>query len=113
MQGIAPRPPAWFVRKLRELNPHFIVRWDFSRGRWAIMEAVRDCRHVAYHKGAAVYRLHRRPEPSLFFQGLGSKVLEYVRKNDPRRFRSVQQMVDELKIDTPHPDHKGLASLLT
>lgn len=92
--------PPWFVKALKALNPHFSVEWDQRQRVWAIREAVRCSSLVAEtSEGAPVYRMHRRPETALRFAELGLRVLEYVRKNDPRRYRDVKQMVDKLGID--------------
>ena len=91
--------PSWFVRALRALNPHFSVKWD-ARGKvWMVQESVRHSTQVATLQGAPVFRIHRRPETALRFADLGSRLLDYVRRNDPRRYRSVEQMVNKLRID--------------
>ena len=90
-----PRPPSWFLSKLKAINPYFGVEWDDRKNIWAITEGVR---HVSV-AGAGIFVMRRRNEPALRFKELGSRALEYVRRNNPRRFRSVQQMVDGLGID--------------
>lgn len=91
--------PAWFAKALKAVNPHFSVEWDAAQGLWAIKESVRHSTLVTSVEGAPVYRIHRRPETALRFAGIGSKLLDYVRRNDPRRYRSVEQMVAKLRID--------------
>lgn len=93
------QPPAWFVRCLRSLNPHFSVEWDQTQGLWAVKEAVRHSSLVSSLGGAPVYRVRRRPETALRFAGLGSRLLDHVRRNDPRRYRSVEHMIKKLRID--------------
>lgn len=94
-----PTAPAWFVRELRRINPHFGVRFNIKKACWEITEAVRTAAQVASVGGAPVFRMDRRPETALRFKELGEKCLAYVRRNDPRRYSSVQQMVDKLGID--------------
>lgn len=72
------------------------------------MEAVRWSRQEAHLNGAAVYQLSRRPEPALYCGKLTHKVLEYVRRNDPRRYKSVQEMIEVLDLDDKH-GHKHTA----
>ena len=91
-----PKPPPWFLRKLKAINPYFGVEWDGRKNTWAITEGVR---HVTV-AGAGIFVMRRRHEPALRFKGLGSRVLEYVRRNNPRRFSSVKNMVDGLGIDS-------------
>lgn len=94
-----PIPPAWIVRKLKEINPRFGIAWDDTRKMWTITEEVRRVEQVAEVDGAPVFKMHRRAETALRFKGLGSKMLDYVRRNDPRKYRSVVQMVEKLGID--------------
>jgi hypothetical protein len=93
------KAPAWFVRALKALNPHFSVEWDQTHKLWAVREAVRHSSLAAEVEGAPVYRIRRRPETALRFAELGSRLLDYVRRNDPRRYRSVEHMVKKLRID--------------
>jgi hypothetical protein len=93
------KAPSWFVKALKGLNPHFSVEWDRAREVWAVKEAVRHSSLVADVEGAPVYRIHRRPETALRFTTLGSRLLDFVRRNDPRRYSSVEQMVKKLRID--------------
>lgn len=99
---MGPTAPAWFVRKLKALSPHFDVKWDERRQKWAILEWVRWSTYVSDIDGAPVLRRHRRPMPALYVAGLGSRVIEWVRRNDPRRFRSMREMIDKLDIDDRH-----------
>lgn len=92
-------PPAWFVRKLREINRHFSVAWNPNRGKWMIQEGVRWTTYQNTRNGAPVYRMHRRPTPALYVAELGSHVLDIVRRNDPRRYRNIDDMIDVLGID--------------
>ncbi len=94
-----PTAPSWFVRELKRLNPHFGVRFSEKHGSWEITESVRTSKQIASVEGAPVFLMHRRPETALRFKGLGERCLAYVRRNDPRRYNSVQQMVDKLGID--------------
>jgi hypothetical protein len=94
-----PTPPAWFVKSLRAINPHFGVRFCARRRTWEITEAVRTSKCVATLEGAPVFRIDRRPEGALRFKELGERCLAYVRRNDPRRYRSVEAMVESLGID--------------
>lgn len=93
------KAPSWFVRALKALNPHFSVEWDSQHKLWAVKEAVRHSSLVASLEGAPVYRIGRRPETALRFADVGSRLLDYVRRNDPRRYRSVEQMIKKLRID--------------
>lgn len=93
------KAPSWFVRALKSLNPHFSVEWDQKHELWAVKEAVRHSTLVASIEGAPVFRIHRRPETALRFAALGSRLLDHIRKNDPRRYRDVAQMVKKLRID--------------
>ncbi len=94
------KAPSWFVKALKALNPHFSVEWDDSQKLWSVKEAVRHSSLVAETpEGAAVYRIRRRPETALRFAGLGMRLLDHIRKNDPRRYRDVKQMVEKLRID--------------
>lgn len=104
-------PPAWFVKCLKGINPNFSVSWRENRGKWAIMEGVRTSVHVGNINGSPVYKISRRPEPALFVSSLGSKVLDYVQRNDPRKYKSLQEMIDALDIDGKH-GHRSAASLL-
>lgn len=94
-----PTPPSWFVRELKRINPHFGVRWSAKKACWEITEAVRTAALVATVEGAPVFRMDRRPESALRFKELGERCLAYVRRNDPRRYNSVQKMVEALGID--------------
>lgn len=91
--------PSWFAKALKAVNAHFTVEWDAAQGLWAVKESVRHSTLAAVVEGAPVYRIRRRPETALRFAELGSKLLDYVRRNDPRRYRSVEQMVKQLRID--------------
>lgn len=92
--------PTWFVRALAALNPHFSVEWDQKHSLWAIKESVRHSSLVmSTPEGAPVFRMHRRPETALRFADLGSRLLQHIRKNDPRRYRDISQMVKQLRID--------------
>ncbi len=93
------KAPSWFVKALKALNPHFTVAWDEAQGLWAVRESVRSSALISEIDGAPVYRIKRRPETALRFAGLGSRLLDHVRRNDPRRYSSVQQMVKKLRID--------------
>lgn len=73
--------------------------WDEKQNLWAVQESVRHSQLVTSIEGAPVYRMHRRPETALRFADVGSRLLDSVRRNDPRRYNSVQQMVKKLKID--------------
>lgn len=94
-----PTPPAWFVKELKRLNPHFGVRFSEKHKLWEITEAVRTSQQIASFEGAPVYKMHRRPETALRFKDLGERCLSFVRRNDPRRYNSIQKMVDALGID--------------
>lgn len=94
-----PAAPSWFIRELKRLNPHFGARWSDKQKLWEITEAVRTSKQIASVEGAPVFLMHRRPETALRFKELGERCLAYVRRNDPRRYNSVQKMVDKLGID--------------
>jgi hypothetical protein len=97
-----PRAPSWFVRALRSINRHFGVRWSGLHKAWEITEDVPWSRYEADLKGAPVFAIRRRPQPALRFSHLGSGCLDIVRRNDPRRFKDVQAMIDGLNIDKVH-----------
>lgn len=69
------------------------------------MEAVRTSKHVGSLDGAPVFVMSRRPEPALLFRNLNYRTLEFVRRNDPRRYKNIQDMIDRLDLDDKHGRH--------
>lgn len=92
-------PPSWFVRELKRINRHFSVRWHPSKGAWSIDEGVRWSVYRGLREGAPVYTIGRRPLRGLYFSDLGSGVLDMIKRADPRRFRTVEDLVEGLGID--------------
>ena len=97
-----PTPPRWFVAKLKNINRNFDVWFDPNTKLWVIGERVRWSVHKASREGSSVYEMTRRPLPALRVSSLGSKVLDFVRRNDPRKYKNVQEMIDALDIDDKH-----------
>lgn len=94
-----PVPPRWFVKKLKELNRHFSVRWVESKRLWAINEGVRHSIYQGRHKGSAVYRIGRRPLLGIYVPELGSRVLHLIKSRDPRRYSTIEKMRVAMNID--------------
>jgi hypothetical protein len=91
--------PVWFTRKLRSINRHFVARWHDDKGLWSIDENVRWSTFSGFHDGAAVYRLRRRPARGIYVRELGHEALQLVRRQDPRRFKSMADVIKGLNID--------------
>src|SRR2546423_1688825 len=106
-------PPRWFDRLLKALNPRFTAVWIESRKQWAINEDVRWMTYQGRHDGAAVYRIGRRPVRGIYVEELGSRVIDLLKSRDPRRYRTLEGVIEGMGIDKTHNEHRPAAELLT
>lgn len=93
------KAPAWFVRKLKDIDRRLMVIWDDARHCWAICEKYPTVKFRGIGRGIRVYQMLARPERRFSFKDLGTGILDYIRRVDTRRFDSVDGMIAALDID--------------
>lgn len=66
---------------------------------WRVEEAVPWAVHKGRYGPGRIYSGIRNQMRVIYVEELGSRVLDYVRRVDARRFSSMDQMIHELEID--------------
>ena len=93
------KPPAWFLSKLRAIDPRLTVVWKPSLQRWMVGERLRWAVSVGIHEQGQIYRIKDHVTRIFLAEDLGTRVLEWARRLRISRFNSVEHMVKDLKID--------------
>lgn len=95
----ARTPPRWFEAKLRAINRKLRVRWEIYKNMWVIEESVPWAVDKGRFGAGRFYSGKRHWMRVVYAQDLGSRILDYVRRVDMRRFSSMERMIEELEID--------------
>lgn len=97
---VAPRS---FVAMLRRVDRRLAVYFEPQKGCWVIAERTRRIHNEGILDGKPFQRIGPRLTRIFYLQGLGSRVIDWLRRLDMSRFRSVEQMVKELEMDSGEP----------
>jgi len=84
---------------LRRVDRRLAVYFNDRKGCWVIAERTRRIHNEGTLNGRPFQRMGDRFTRIFYLQGLGSRVIDYLRRVDMSRFKSVQEMVAGLDID--------------
>lgn len=96
--------PAWFLRKLKAIEPRLTVVWRPHMKRWMVGERLRWAIRGPVHDEKRIYHVNERLARVFYTPELGSTVLDWCRRNRIGRFQSVAQMVKELQMDESYEE---------
>jgi hypothetical protein len=92
-------PPSWFIRKLKAIDRRLTAEWKEGLERWVIAERVRWGVFSGIHEGQSLYYVKTRTPRVFYVEELGTHVLEWLRRADMRRFKTIDQMEEELEMN--------------
>ena len=93
-----PRPPSWFVKKLREFDKCLCVFFNPGPKKWEIAQIVRWPRYEGEWEGKKIYSIAETRKKVMWVDGLGSKVFEWLKEQRLERFKNYRDMMEKLKI---------------
>lgn len=97
----ARTPPRWFTDKLKAVDRRLDVFWHDGLERWVITERVPRAVFVGARSDMALYHIRGRGDRVFIIEDLGSRILDFLRRNDMTRFGTVEEMVKALDLDAP------------
>ncbi len=85
---------------LRRVDRRLTVYFEPRKGCWVIAERTRRIHNEGTLNGKPLQRMGPRATRIFYLQGLGSRVIDYLRRVDMSRFKTVKEMVAALDIDS-------------
>jgi hypothetical protein len=96
----ARTPPQWFQRRLKAFDRRLDCRWSDAHGHWVIAERVPRVVFVGTAEGMTLHKMEPRYDRVFYVLELGTQIIDWLRRNDMKRFASVESMVQALEIDS-------------
>ncbi len=84
---------------LRRVDRRLTVYHDDRKGCWVLAERTRRIHNEGTLNGKPFQRMGDRLTRIFYLQGLGSRVIDWLRRADMSRFKSVKEMVAGLDLD--------------